>query len=282
MVNGISEKGLSVNHKAKIVNFPGGTREKILEKLDIIIKEKPDDLIVHDGTNDITNNVNLLTNVKKIFNKVSKELPSTSIAFSSIINRKNKTNIQKTLADTNARLKNFCKKKGISFIDNSGIKEFHLGKSKLHFHRKGNRAFAKKLLHHINRAVSSFFPYDLVTANEYLSNTLEKSKSGTNSSLQTIRMGNLNKLVFAHLNINSIQNTFDSLADIIKDNIDILVISETKVDHSFPDGQFFLDGFGTPFRLDRNGNGGGIVLFTRNDIPAKVVSTDGRPIESFM
>ena len=65
MVNGISEKGLSVNHKVKIVNFPGGTREKILEKLDIIIKEKPDDLIAHDGTNDITYNVNLLTNVKK-------------------------------------------------------------------------------------------------------------------------------------------------------------------------------------------------------------------------
>ena len=72
MVNGISEKGLSVNHKAKIVNFPGGTREKILEKLDIIIKEKPDDLIVHDGTNDITNNVNLLTNVKKSSKKFLK------------------------------------------------------------------------------------------------------------------------------------------------------------------------------------------------------------------
>ena len=78
MVNGILEKGLSVHHKVKIVNFPGGTSEKILEKLDVIIKEKPDKLIVHDGTNDITNNVNLLTNVKKIFNKVSKELPLTS------------------------------------------------------------------------------------------------------------------------------------------------------------------------------------------------------------
>ena len=151
MVNGISEKGLSVNHKVKIVNFPGGTSEKILEKLDVIIKEKPDDLVVHVGTNDITNNVNLLTNVKKIFNKVSKELPSTSIAFSSIINRKDKTNIQKTLTDTNARLKNFCKQKGISFIDNSGIKEFHLGKKKLHLNKKGNSAFAKNLLHHINR-----------------------------------------------------------------------------------------------------------------------------------
>ena len=131
MVNDISEKGLSVNHKVKIVNFPGGTSEKILEKLDDIIKEQPDDLIVHVGTNDLTNNINLLTNVKKIFNKVSKESPSTSIAFSSIINRKDKANIQKTLADTNAHLKNFCMQKWISFIDNSGIKEFHVGKRKL-------------------------------------------------------------------------------------------------------------------------------------------------------
>ena len=120
-----------------------------------------------------------------------------------------------------------------------------------------------------------------VTVNECLSDTLEKAKSGTNSSLQTIRKDNLNKLIFAHLNINSIRNKFDSLADIIKDNIDILMISETKVDDSFPHGQFFLDGFGTPFRQDRNGNGGGIMLFIRNDIPAKVGSTDGRPIERF-
>ena len=65
MVNSISEKGLSVNHKVNIVIFPGSTSEKILEKLDIIIKEKPDDLIVHVATNDVSNNVNLLTNVKK-------------------------------------------------------------------------------------------------------------------------------------------------------------------------------------------------------------------------
>ena len=72
MVNDISEKSLSVNHKVKIVNFPGGTSEKILEKLDVILKEKPGDLIVHVGTNDITNNVNLLTNVKKSSKKFLK------------------------------------------------------------------------------------------------------------------------------------------------------------------------------------------------------------------
>ena len=74
-----------------------------------------------------------------------------SIAFSSIINRKDKTNIQKTLANTSARLKNFCVLKGISFIDNSGFKEFHLGKGKLHLNKEGIRAFGKNLLHHINR-----------------------------------------------------------------------------------------------------------------------------------
>ena len=47
-----------------------------------------------------------------------------------------------------------------------------------------------------------FFPYDLVAVNECLSNTLEKAKSGTNSSLKTICKDNLNELIFAHLNIN--------------------------------------------------------------------------------
>ena len=104
--------------------------------------------------------------------------------------------------------------------------------------------------------------------------------------MQTIRKDNLSKLIFARLNINSIRNKFDFLADVIKDNIDInidniLMISETKVDHSFSVGQFLSDGFGTPFRLDRNRNSGGIMLFIRNDIPAKVFSTDDRSTESF-
>ena len=46
-----------------------------------IIKEKLDDLIIHVETNDITNNVNFLANIKKIFKEACKESPSTSIAF---------------------------------------------------------------------------------------------------------------------------------------------------------------------------------------------------------
>ena len=59
------------------------------------------------------------------------------------------------------------------------------------------------------------------------------------------------------------------------------MISESKLDDSFPDSQFLIEGFGKPFRLDRNRNGGGIMLFIRSDIPAKVISTDKNPFESF-
>ena len=63
------------------------------------------------------------------------------------------------------------------------------------------------------------------------------------SILQEIRNTNIRKIIIGHLNVNSLRNKFDALKSIIKDNIDIFVISETKLDESFPMGQFEIDGF---------------------------------------
>ena len=93
---------------------------------------------------------------------------------------------------------------------------------------------------------------------------------------------NLNKIIFAHLNINSIGNKFDQLAALIKRKINVLIISESKTDDSFPDSQFFLDAYSTPYRLDRNRNGGGLMLFVRNDIPSKMISIENLPTEGFL
>ena len=92
---------------------------------------------------------------------------------------------------------------------------------------------------------------------------------------------NLNKLIFAHLNINSIRNKFELLSEQIKGNVDVLMISETKIDDSFPVGQFLIEGFCTPYRLDRNSKGGGILLYVREDIPSNLITVDISPIESF-
>ena len=59
------------------------------------------------------------------------------------------------------------------------------------------------------------------------------------------------------------------------------MISESKLDDSFPHDQFLIDGFHTPFRFDRNKNGGGILLYVREDIPTEILSHDFPSAESF-
>ena len=38
----------------------------------------------------------------------------------------------------------------------------------------------------------------------------------------------------------------------ISSSVDLLMLSETKVDDKFPKGQFLMKGFADPFRIDSN------------------------------
>ena len=67
----------------------------------------------------------------------------------------------------------------------------------------------------------------------------------------------------------------------VEGNADVVMISETKLDDTFPVDQFIFEGFRKPFRIDRNKNGGGILLFVREDIPARLLSIEKAPMESF-
>ena len=45
--------------------------KKTMQNVDGLLKNKPDDIVIHVGTNDITSRVNLLSSVKKIVKQVS-------------------------------------------------------------------------------------------------------------------------------------------------------------------------------------------------------------------
>ena len=90
-----------------------------------------------------------------------------------------------------------------------------------------------------------------------------------NNILNNIRISNANKLIIGQLNINSLRNKFDALKTIISGKIDILVITESKLDESFPTNQFLIEGFSLPFRRDRDLNGGGVIIFVREDISCR-------------
>ena len=59
------------------------------------------------------------------------------------------------------------------------------------------------------------------------------------------------------------------------------MISETKIDASFPIDQILLNSYSTPFRLDRNAHGGGILLYVQEDIPSKLLLVEKNLIEGF-
>ena len=52
--------------------------------------------------------------------------------------------------------------------------------------------------------------------------------------------------------------------------VDILMVSEMRLDNSFHVGQLLIDGYSPPIRLDRNIYGGGLALFARENIPRKL------------
>ena len=47
------------------------------------------------------------------------------------------------------------------------------------------------------------------------------------------------------------------------------MVSETKIDDSFPETQFINEGYSKPFRRDRNSHGGGLLIYVRDMIPCK-------------
>ena len=89
------------------------------------------------------------------------------------------------------------------------------------------------------------------------------------------------KLIFAHLNINSIRNNSELISDQIKGNIDVLMISETKINDSFQLRNFLMDGFSSLYSLGRDSVGGGILLYVRKDVSSNLLSTETKPNESF-
>ena len=84
--------------------------------------------------------------------------------------------------------------------------------------------------------------------------------------LKNLRVSYPNNIIIGHLNINSIRNKFEMLSLSVAQYVDILMLSETKLDSTFPSTQFLIYGFSVPHRLDRNSKGGGILLYVRDKI----------------
>ena len=88
----------------------------------------------------------------------------------------------------------------------------------------------------------------------------------TITDLRTFRIKYPSNVIIGHLNINTIRNKFELLSFLIGAKVDILSISETKIDGTFPTSQFLMSGYSNVYRLDWNDKGGGIMLFVKDNL----------------
>ena len=111
-------------------------------------------------------------------------------------------------------------------------------------------------------------------SNKSILNT-NTSNEGNNENnvLKSLKLKNSNKVIIGHININSLRNKFELLTEMVRDKVDLLMISETKLDSSFPNAHFYMKSYSKPCRLHRNSKGGGIILYVREDIPSKLINS---------
>ena len=73
-------------------------------------------------------------------------------------------------------------------------------------------------------------------------NHIEKEKKknkGQNINLKSLREENPGRPIFAQISINSIRNKFQFLASQVINDVDVLLVSETKLDNFSPTAQVF-------------------------------------------
>ena len=85
------------------------------------------------------------------------------------------------------------------------------------------------------------------------------------------RLKNPKNVTIGHLNVNSLRNKFTAVEELIKGKIDISLISDTKIDESFPNQQFKINGYKT-IRRDRDSFGGGLIFYINEQILSKVLT----------
>ena len=92
--------------------------------------------------------------------------------------------------------------------------------------------------------------------------------------LFSIRKHHSNKTIMAHININFLRNKLDMFLNSVSKYIDILTISEIRLDDTFPHALYDLKDFSNPYGLDSNSQGCGILVYVRDNILSNLVKLD--------
>ena len=135
MIKHVNGREVSSDNSVKIRCHPGATTDDFIEYIRPTTCKKPDMIIIHTGTNDIQNKVNTLQKVRNVTTTIKEiDVNEIQIAFSSVIHCNDQDFVEE-IKEINRKLDNFCKGKGIKFINNTNIDGSCLNRNKLRLNK---------------------------------------------------------------------------------------------------------------------------------------------------
>ena len=149
MINNINDGGISRGGNVKLRKYPRCTTDDLKVNIEPTAKKCPDVIIIHSGTNGITNGIDTVNNLSTIINRIKRRSPNSTIAITSIVTRKDRPNFDKKVSELNTNIKEFCKENLIVYICNDSITESCLGAKKLHLNKKGCAYLANNFITYI-------------------------------------------------------------------------------------------------------------------------------------
>ena len=143
ILNGISENGLNKSHDVKLRPHSGATSQAIKDHIKPIIRRKPDLIIIHAETNDLTKGCNTVEEMNEIIEAAKSDSPSTEIVISPLRTRRDNIGMPKKVKNLNRKLNDACDKQQIKMIDNSNLGTECFSSKNLHLNPRGNSLLAR-------------------------------------------------------------------------------------------------------------------------------------------
>ena len=152
MTSNIQGKKLSRGAHVVSKSFSGSTVEDMFDFSKPFTRRKPDEIILHVGTNNLRNEEpqQIAEKIVDLGNAIERETPSTKVTVSSLILRKDDDQLNRKVIKVNNSIRTFCNSKGWDFISNDNIDSDCINRGGLHLNGRGVYKLACNFREHIN------------------------------------------------------------------------------------------------------------------------------------
>ena len=130
--------------------FAGSTSEDMKDHINPTIREQPDAIILHIGSNDIGKDIDTISNIQDIVSHIKRKSSHTKILLSSLLVRQDKKKIEEKVRGIDIELKKCCEENLVDYLSHDNIDDSCLGKGRLHPNKKGKAYLEKHFITCIN------------------------------------------------------------------------------------------------------------------------------------